>query len=61
MMSKVTRNKLSVLAWGGALFCAGWLLFSAQAAVNHVKAHAVSGGTDAPAWTAGSPGLENSN
>lgn len=37
LMSRITRNNLSVLAWGGAVFCALWLLVSAQAAVDHSR------------------------
>lgn len=34
-MSKDTRNKLSAAALAGTIFCAFWLLLSAQAAVQH--------------------------
>ena len=37
-MSINTRYKLSAAAWGGAIFCAFWLLMSAQAAVHHFNA-----------------------
>lgn len=60
-MSKVTRNKLSVLAWGGAIFCAGWLLFSAQAAVDHVKQHGATSAHDVPSWHGHGTRLENSH
>lgn len=51
-MSKTTRNKLSVMAWGGAIFCAAWLLLSAQAAVDHFNRHSAStDGEQSPAWT----------
>lgn len=50
-MSKTTRNKLSVVAWGGAIFCAAWLLMSAQAAVDHFNRHSSAAGEQSPAWT----------
>jgi hypothetical protein len=34
-MSQLTRNKLSAVACGAAVFCSFWLLLSAQAAVRH--------------------------
>jgi hypothetical protein len=54
MMSRITRNNLSVLAWGGAVFCALWLLVSAQAAVDHSR----QSHTDTPIRT---PVVENSH
>lgn len=50
-MSKTTRNKLSVMAWGGAIFCAAWLLMSAQAAVHRFNQHSRTDAEQSPAWT----------
>lgn len=51
-MSHTTRTKLSVAAWGGAIFCAAWLLVSAQAAVDHFNRHAPrTDGEQSPPWT----------
>jgi len=50
-MSKATRNKLSAAACGGMVFCAVWLLVSAQAAVQHVQQQSRTSNDSMPAWT----------
>lgn len=61
-MSKTTRNKLSVAACGGAIFCAAWLLMSAQAAVDHFNRHQVrNDGDQSPAWTVRALTPDNAN
>jgi len=61
-MSKTTRNKLSVMAWGGAIFCAAWLLLSAQAAVDHFNQRQTSPAREqSPAWTVRGLTPDNTN
>ena len=36
-MTKIARNRLSVLAWGASIFCSVVLLISAIAAAEHKR------------------------
>ena len=48
-MTKIARNRLSVLAWGASIFCSVVLLISAIAAAEHKREN--MGQLDGPAYT----------